>query len=164
MTVAAKSSIGILSDERSAKREEIVGLLTRAYWMEIESVMSYTANAANLDGLRAEEIAGTLAGDVDQELGHARTFAARIKELYGTPPGSREFTAEQTYLQPADPTDAVGVIRGVIEAEAAAVEHYNHIIDTCDGIDWATQDMVIEILRDEERHLRQFERFLREYE
>ena len=30
-------------------------------------------------------------------------------------------------------------------------------------MDWATQDMVIEILRDEESHLRTFERYLREY-
>ena len=31
-------------------------------------------------------------------------------------------------------------------------------------MDWATQDMVIEILRDEEGHRRLFEGFLREYE
>ena len=46
------------------------------------------------------------------------------------------------------------VIRGVIEAEAGAIEHYNRIIEACDGVDWATQDMVIDILRDEEGHLR----------
>ena len=55
------------------------------------------------------------------------------------------------------------VIEGVITAEKGAVEHYLRIIEACDGVDWATQDMVIEILRDEEGHLRQFERYLREY-
>ena len=55
------------------------------------------------------------------------------------------------------------VIRGVIEAEAGAIEHYTRIIEATDGVDWATQDMVIEILRDEEGHLRQFERYLREF-
>jgi len=30
--------------------------------------------------------------------------------------------------------------------------------------DWATQDLVIEILRDEEGHMRTFERYLREFE
>ena len=118
-----------------------------------------------LDGIRAEEIAEALDADVDEELGHARKFAARIKELYGTPPGTLEFTAEQTSLQPPeDPTDVVPVIRGVIEAEAGAIEHYMRIIEACDGVDWATQDMVIDILRDEEGHLRQFERYLREFE
>ena len=133
--------------------------------MEMETVMSYLANSEHLDGVRAEEIAEELAADVEEELGHAKLFAARIKELYGTPPGSMDFTAEQTYLQPPeDPTDVVTVIKGVIEAEAGAIEHYTRIIEACDGVDWATQDMVIDILRDEENHLRTFERYLTEYE
>jgi bacterioferritin len=70
---------------------------------------------------------------------------------------------EQGSLQPGDPTDVAGVIRGVIEAEAGAIDHYMKIIEACDGVDWATQDMVIEILRDEENHLRTFERYLAEY-
>ena len=156
---------GILSPANAEKRSEILELLERAYWMEMETVMSYVANAAALDGIRAEEIAEALSADVDEELGHARAFAGRIKELYGTPPGTQAFIAEQSYLQPPeDATDVVGVIRGVIEAEAGAIAHYNRIIEATDGVDWATQDMVIEILRDEEGHLRQFERYLREFE
>jgi bacterioferritin len=158
-------SAGILAPANEAKRTEILALLERAYWMEMETVMSYVANAATVDGIRAEEVAEALSADVDEELGHARKFADRIKELYGTPPGSMAFTAEQSYLQPpADATDVIAVIRGVIAAEAGAIEHYTRIIETCDGVDWATQDMVIDILRDEEGHLRQFERYLREFE
>jgi bacterioferritin len=165
MSITRHASAGILADTHSAKREEIVALLTKAYWMEMETVMSYLANSAHLDGVRAEEIAEALANDVTEELGHATQFATRIKDLYGTPPGSMEFTAEQTYLQPPeDPTDVVTVIRGVIEAEAGAIEHYTRIIEACDGVDWATQDMVIAILRDEENHMRTFERYLSEYE
>jgi len=156
---------GILAEKNAAKRQEIVELLTQAYWMEMETVMSYMANAANLDGIRAEEIAEALDEDVTEELGHARAFARRIKELYGTPPGSMDFTAAQTSLQPpADPADVVTVINGVIDAESGAIAHYNRIIEACDGVDWATQDMVIDILRDEEGHLRTFERYLREFD
>jgi bacterioferritin len=156
---------GIMAPASEAKRSEILELLERAYWMEIETVMSYVANAAALDGIRAEEVSEALSADVDEELGHARQFADRIKELYGTPPGSLAFTAEQASLQPPeDATDVVAVIRGVIEAEAGAIAHYNRIIEVTDGVDWATQDMVIDILRDEEGHLRQFERYLREFE
>ena len=165
MATRQKVGAGILAEESAAKREAIVELLTRAYWMEMETVMSYLANAASLDGIRAEEIAGALSSDVDEELGHARRFAERIKELYGTPPGSMEFTAEQSYLQPPqDATDVLAVIDGVIEAEAGAIDHYMRIIEACDGVDWATQDMVIEILRDEEGHMRAFERYRREFE
>lgn len=164
-TATGHAAVGILATKHASKRAEIVDLLTRAYWMEMETVMSYTANGANLDGIRAEEVAEALTADVQEELEHARKFAARIKQLYGTPPGSMDFDAEQRSLQPpADATDVVTVIKGVIDAEAGAIEHYTTIIEACDGVDWATQDMVIEILRDEEEHLRQFERYLREFE
>ena len=164
MTLRSASE-GILADANADKRNELIELLKKAYWMEMETVMSYVANSAHLDGIRAEDVADSLSADVTEELGHARQFATRIKELYGTPPGSMEFAPEQTYLQPSDdPTDVPAVIRGVIQAEAGAIEHYTRIIETCDGIDWVTQDMVIDILRDEESHLRTFERFLREYE
>ena len=80
-------------------------------------------------------------------------------------PGSLDFSAEQSYLQPPDEqTDIVHVIKGVIEAETGAIEHYNQVIEFCDGKDPVTQDMVIAILRDEEGHRRLFEGFLREFE
>jgi bacterioferritin len=156
---------GILAPENTEKREEIIELLTKAYWMEIETVMSYIANSVNPDGVRAQEIIESLQEDVQEELGHAQQYASRIKELYGVVPGSLEFEAEQSYLQPPEQqTDIVHIIRGVIEAETGAIEHYNRIIEACDGVDWVTQDMVIGILRDEEGHKRLFEGFLREYE
>ena len=128
-------------------------------------MMSYLANSVNPDGVRAQEIKESLAEDIQEELGHAQRFAERIKELYGVVPGSSEFEAEQTYLQPPDEqTDIVHVIRGVIEAETGAIDHYNKIIEVTEGVDPVTQDMVIEILHDEEGHRRLFEGFLREYE
>lgn len=165
MAVTHGSAQGILADEASPKREEIIELLTKAYWMELETVMSYIANSTNPDGVRAQEIVEALEEDVAEELAHAQQFARRIKELYGVVPGSLEFRPEQTYLQPPEhQTDVVHVIKGVIEAETGAIEHYNRIIQATDGIDWVTQDMVIGILREEEGHRRLFEGFLREYQ
>ena len=156
---------GIFSGESSGTREDIVALLTKAYWMEIETVMSYLAASTNLDGVRAQEIKESLATDIEEELGHARQFAARIKELYGVVPGSEDFVAEQSFLQPPEhQTDTVHVIRGVIKAETGAIEHYTRMIEETDGVDPVTQDMVTTILRDEQAHRRLFEGFLREYE
>ena len=155
----------ILSEENRQKREELVKLLERAYWMEVETVMSYLASSINPDGVRAQEIIESLKADVQEELGHAQQFGQRIKELYGVVPGSMDFSPEQKYLQPPETqTDIVHVIRGVIEAETGAIEHYNDIIEFCEGVDYVTQDMVIGILRDEEGHRRLFEGFLREFE
>jgi bacterioferritin len=149
----------------AGEREELIAMLSKAYWMELETVMSYIANSTNPDGVRAQEIIESLRQDVQEELGHAQQFAARIKELYGVVPGSMDFKPEQTFLQPPEhQTDIVHVIRGVIEAESGAIEHYNAIIEFTEGKDPVTNDMVVAILRDEEGHRRLFEGFLREYE
>jgi bacterioferritin len=165
MAQTRNASQGILADDKTHEREQIIEMLKKAYWMEIETVMSYISNSINPDGVRAQEIIESLNEDIQEELGHAQQFAARIKELYGVVPGSLDFTAEQTYLQPpAHQTDVVHVIKGVIEAETGAIEHYNRIIEFTDGLDWVTQDMVIAILHDEEGHRRLFEGYIREYE
>jgi bacterioferritin len=165
MATTRNAAQGILADDNTEDREKIIELLKKAYWMEVETVMSYIANSVNPDGVRAQEIVESLNEDIQEELGHAQQFAARIKELYGVVPGSLEFSAEQSYLQPPEhQTDIVHVIKGVIEAETGAIEHYNTLIRETEEIDPVTQDMVIAILRDEEGHRRLFEGYLREYE
>jgi bacterioferritin len=156
---------GILAEDSREQREQLVEMLKRAYWMEIETVMSYIANSINPDGVRAQEIMASLQADIQEELGHAQQFAGRIKELYGTVPGSKDFSASQDFLQPpADNADITHVIKGVIEAESGAIEFYNEIIEFAGEVDPVTEDMMIAILRDEEGHRRLFEGFLREYE
>ena len=158
-------SRGILSDDSRDDRDKLVGMLEKAYWMEIETVMSYITNSVNPDGVRAQEIKQSLAEDITEELGHAQQFAARIKELYGVVPGSKGFTSEQDYLQPAsEQTDIPHVIRGVIEAEAGAISYYNEVREFAAEVDPVTEDMLLAILRDEQGHMREFEGFLREYE
>jgi bacterioferritin len=160
-----RSSEGILSQEMAEKRYEIIELLKQAYFAELETVMNYVTNSVNPDGVRAQEIKESLEEDIQEELGHAQQFAARIKELYGVVPGSMDFKAEQRFLQPPEEqTDVVHVIKGVIDAETKAIELYTRILDVTDGVDLVTQDMVIEVLRDEQGHRRLFEGFLREYE
>jgi bacterioferritin len=158
-------AVSILDDSRRQEREHVVSLLTQAYWMEIETVMNYVAGSINPDGVRARQIAASLEQDIQEELGHARKFGERIKELYGVVPSSVDFKSEQEFMRPpADQTDVVGLIRGVIRAESGAIEHYSRIVAETEEIDPVTQDMVIDILHDEEGHRRLFEGFLREYE
>jgi bacterioferritin len=159
-----RSNEGILSEEMAGKREEIIELLKTAYFAELETVINYVTNSTNPDGVRAQEIKESLEEDVQEELGHAQQFAARIKELYGVVPGSMEFKAEQELLQPPEEqTDVVHVIKGVIDAETKAIELYQQIVEVTEEADPVTQDMVIAILHDEQGHRRLFEGFLKEY-
>ena len=160
-----RGSQGILSEELTEKREAIVELLKTAYFMELETVMNYVTNSINPDGVRAQEVKENIEADIQEELAHAQQFAARIKELYGTVPGSMDFRAVQEKLQPPeDQIDVVHVIKGVIDAEDGAIEHYTRVIQETEEVDPVTNDMVIAVLRDEQGHRRLFEGFLREYE
>ena len=160
-----RGSEGILSSELTERREAIVELLKTAYFMELETVMNYVTNAINPDGVRAQEVKENIEEDIQEELTHAQQFAARIKELYGVVPGSLEFKASQDTLQPPDDQiDVVHVIKGVIDAEDGAIQHYTRIVEETEEVDPVTQDMVIGILHDEQGHRRLFEGFLREYE
>lgn len=144
---------------------KIISELARAYAMELETVQNYIAASVNLDGVRSEVIKKALAADVATEVQHAQQLANRIKTIGGVVPGSLALPRDQKCLQPrADTTDIVAIIKGVIEAEEAAIRQYNKIIKLCDGVDYVTQDMVIQILGGEEDHRREFAGFLKEYE
>jgi len=160
-----RGSEGILSEELADRREAIVELLKTAYFMELETVMNYVTNSINPDGVRAQEVKENIEEDIQEELAHAQLFAARIKELYGVVPGSADFKASQDKLQPPeDQIDIVHVIKGVIDAEDGAIQHYTRIVEETEEVDPVTQDMVIDVLHDEQGHRRLFEGFLREYE
>ena len=51
---------------------------------------------AEANSAKRQRIIESLNTDIQEELGHAQLFANRIKELYGTVPGSSAFKAEQT--------------------------------------------------------------------
>lgn len=147
------------------KIDEIVAELTKSYWMELETVVNYLGNSIHLDGVRAEEIKNSLSADVNEELNHATQLANRIKTIGGPVPGSEGFSAAQKTLQPPeDTTDVVAVIKGVIDAEQAAIDQYDKIIRLTDGVDFVTQDLCITLLADEQQHRREFLGYLKEYE
>jgi bacterioferritin len=148
----------------AATREEILASLRKAYNMELETVANYLANSLHLDGVRADFVKQALAADIQGELTHATQLGNRIKQLGGTVPGSLELKMTQKSLQPpADTTDVVTVIRGVLEAEEDAIVHYNALIKLTDGTDYVTQELAIRILGDEEGHRQTFQGYLKEY-
>ena len=148
----------------AASKEPIIAALQKAYNMELETVTNYLANSIHLDGVRAEAIKKALTADITGELAHATQIGHRLKQLGATVPGSLQLKMTQQMLQPpADTTHVAAVIRGVIDAEVEAIEHYNAIIKLCEGTDYVTQDLAVKILSDEEGHRQEFEGYLKEY-
>jgi bacterioferritin len=139
--------------------------------MEIETVMSYLANSVNADGVRApdgvraQELIKSLREGIQGELGHATSSPTASGSSTGSCPARWASKPEQSYLQPPErQTDIVHVIKGVIEAEAGAIDHCNQVIEAADESGPGTNDMVIAILHDEEGHRRLFEGCLREHQ
>ena len=99
----------------AASKAEVIELLTAAYSMELETVLSYLAHSTNLDGVRAEEIKKSLAADITEELSHATQLAQRIKQIGGLVPGSTGVKFGNQMQPVTDTTDVIGVIEAVIE-------------------------------------------------
>ncbi|UWG48397.1 hypothetical protein HSRCO_2125 [Halanaeroarchaeum sp. HSR-CO] len=145
--------------------DEVTDLLREAYADEIETVMNYMANSIVLDGVRAEEIKESLQADIQEELGHAQQLGERLKQLDEAPPGSMDFEARQESLQPpADTTDVISVIDGVVEAEEGAIATYRSLITAAEEADDpVTEDLAVTLLADEEAHRTEFRGFRKEY-
>ncbi|GAB4109032.1 MAG: ferritin-like domain-containing protein [Phycisphaeraceae bacterium] len=145
------------------ERQTIIDMLCVSYNMEIETVINYIANGEHLDGIRAQHIKEALTADVAEELGHAQQLAKRIKTLGGTVPGSQALRFSQSSLQPpADTLDIISVIKGVIDAEASAIEQYQKIIVAAGENDPVTADLCTTLKADEEEHHRLFKGYLAE--
>lgn len=147
-------------------KDKVVAELKHAYESELETVCNYLANSVHLDGILATEIRESLKQDIPEELGHATQIAERLKILHSGVPGSLALKFEQQKLQPpADTTDVLSVIKGVIEAEKSAIAQYEKLIHLAsDADDHVTEDLCIKILGDEQHHLREFEGFLKDLE
>jgi bacterioferritin len=146
--------------------DQVTDLLREAYIDEMETVMNYQTNAIVLDGVRAEEIKESLQQDIQEELTHAEQLGQRLKQLGARPPASSEFTAQQESLQPpADSTDVLAVINGVLNAEEGAIETYSALISAAEAAgDPVTEDLAVTILSDEEAHQTEFSGFKKEYQ
>jgi bacterioferritin len=131
--------------------------LKKSYAIELETIQNYLANSIDLSGVNAEAVKKSLEEEIALKLKHARRLAKRIKVLGGRIPGSLELPRNQKLLQPPlDNDDVVAVIEGVIRTEEIAISQYQRIINLTDGLDYVTQDLVIDILTEEQEHHRLF--------
>lgn len=162
--MATRESTSVLADERREQREQLVEMLTKAYWMEIETVMNYLAASISQPGAHTLAVRTALREGVEEEVGHARALGRRIQELHGVVPGVSASTGDEDGPKPfSSPTDLATMLEAVVAAETSAIRHYMQIMRVTRQVDQDTNDVVLEILRDEQRHLRLFEDFLKEF-
>jgi bacterioferritin len=143
------------------KTKEIIAELKKSYAIELETMQNYLANSINLEGTEAELVRKSLEEEITLKLKHARRLAKRINVLGGRLPGSLALPRDQVVLQPpSDNADVMAVVRGVIGANEISISQYQKIIRLTEGLDYITQDLVIDLLSDEREHRRLFLSFL----
>jgi bacterioferritin len=147
------------------KTEEIITELKRSYAIELETMQNYLARSIDLEEAGAEPIIKSLEDEVTLKLKHARRLAKRINVLGGRLPGSLELSQDQNLSQPPlAETDTMTVIRGLIDANEVSIDQYQKLIRLTEGLDYVTQDMVIDLLSDEQALRRLFLSFLTQRE
>jgi bacterioferritin len=140
------------------RTREIISRLKKSYAMELECVQNFLANSVVLEGTAADEVKKALETAVARELKHARRLAKRIKILDGRVPGSLELPRDQNFLQPpVDQHDFVTVLRGALTATDTAIAHYQATIQITEGLDYVTQDLLIDLLAEEQEQRRLFQ-------
>jgi bacterioferritin len=143
------------------KTKEIITELKKSYAIELETIQNYLANSIDLEGTGAELVSKSLEEEITLKLKHARRLAKRINVLGGRLPGSLALPRDQVVLQPpSDNADVMAVVRGVIGANEISISQYQKIIRLTEGLDYITQDLVIDLLSDEREHRRLFLSFL----
>lgn len=143
------------------KTKEIIAELKKSYAIELETMQNYLANSIDLEGTGAELVRKSLEDEITLKLKHARRLAKRINALGGRLPGSLALPRDQVVLQPPpDNADVMAVVRGVVGANEISISQYQKIIRLTEGLDYITQDLVIDLLSDEREHRRLFLSFL----
>lgn len=161
MLTHAETNGGARINDSVGPQSALVRCLTEAYWMEVETLSKYAMSSTNRDGIHAPRVGRCLRDAIACNLDHAHRLAMRVTQLHGPTPTSDEFASRALGLRsPEDPREHSGVLSGVIEAEAAAINRYRRILETVDAGDWITRDLMIKLIREKQAVREQLESHL----
>jgi bacterioferritin len=134
--------------------EQLLKLLNMAFADEWFAYHQYWLGAKVVKGPMKEAVIAELLQHATDELRHADMVAARIIQLGGTPVTEPKKWYEVTscgYDAPDDPFVAA-ILEQNIKGERCAIGFYKRLLDTTQGKDPVTYNVVLQILQDEVAH------------
>lgn len=134
--------------------DQLIKLLNKAYSDEWLAYYQYWVGAKVAEGVLAGPISAEMMEHAKEEFEHAEKLAERISELGGQPvlsPAEWYQESNCEYLVPSDP-EAVVLLRQNIASERCAIEVYENLLESIDGKDRITEDLILDILADEVEH------------
>jgi bacterioferritin len=137
---------------------ELDEVLREAHAAEWETAYNYQVLADVLRTVDGAVVAEEFEADVSEEISHAQELAQRLR-VRGEDP---EFFVDQGRFGSQDQysglsgRDVKECLEAAIEAEETAIETYERLVELAgDEGDYATEDLAIELLDDEQAHRRE---------
>jgi bacterioferritin len=142
---------------------ELDQLLREAYAAEWETAYNYQVLAEVLEFTEGSVAAEEFDADVSEEISHARQLAKRLRVRGENPDffaDQANFGSQEQYSG-LDGQEVTECIIAAIEAEQTAIETYTEIVEVAGEVgDYPTEDLAIELLADEQEHLRELQDLL----
>jgi ferritin-like protein len=146
--------------------DELLELLVKNASAELTTFYYYTILRVNLIGLEGEGIKEIAETARIEDRNHFEALVPRIYELGGHLPHNmndfHDISACPPASLPKDPTNAMDILKVLVDAERCAVRGYTHICNLTAGKDHRTYDLTLAILNEEIEHESWFSEFLGE--
>ena len=145
--------------------ENIIEMLKVLYAEEIQAWYQYYIVSNFMQGQQRKSIEQLFVDTAKDELDdHANKLLKRISELGGNISSISDINllsniANCEYKIPQEPYNTIKLLEDNIEGEICAIKHYIELADITKDKDYTTYCMAIEILGDEEEHLRSLQDF-----
>jgi bacterioferritin len=134
--------------------QQLLAMLNQAFADEWLAYYQYWLGAKVVKGPMKEAVIAELLQHATDELRHAGMVAARIIQLGGTPITEPKKWYDVTscgYDAPDNPF-VEAILNQNIKGERCAIGFYKRLLDTTQGKDPVTYNMVLQILQDEVAH------------
>jgi bacterioferritin len=146
--------------------DELLKLLNKAYADEWFAYYQYWLGAKVIKGPMKDAVEAELTQHAGEELMHANMVADRIIQLGGTPvvePKEWYDWSNCGYEAPKDPFVKT-LLQQNINGERCAIKVYNNLMETTNGKDMITYNMVLKILEQEVEHEEDLQALLEDLE
>ncbi|MBI5893977.1 MAG: bacterioferritin [Deltaproteobacteria bacterium] len=139
--------------------QKIIKILTEVYTAEIGAIGIYMEQHAKCDNAGYKKLAERLKEDAVNEMKHAEALAERIVFL------GAAIKCEKHLTPKPEETEIIDIVKMNLQIEIKAIERLNAGIKTCFNEGDNGSRLVLEnILKDEEKHLDEYETILENIE
>jgi len=135
-----------------SKIDEIVEGLKVSYCNELIAFHYYWYTSLYMQGIGSLTIVDRLKNSAMEELKHASMIAERLNQLGSMAPSSPEDWGRICIFDDVDPakhTTLISAIKKALEMEGIVIEYYNELIKKIKDVDYATYDILQDILVEE---------------